>query len=183
VVIFINGSFGIGKTTVSRLLARQLPHSVLFDPEPIGVVLSRLIGMWQRVDDFQDLSIWRKASIQLICLICRLRGVVVVPMTFSNESYLRQFLTDVQRIDGEVIHFCLTAPLPIVRERLRSREIRRGPTEWQLRRSAECCEVHQLPGFAEHIPTEGRSPQQIVRDIIGRIRAHARTQKSRLPAA
>ena len=41
-VVFINGSFGIGKTTVARLLAAQLPNSSVFDPEHIGVVLSRL---------------------------------------------------------------------------------------------------------------------------------------------
>ncbi len=183
VVIFINGSFGIGKTTVSRLLVQQLPHSVLFDPEPIGVVLSRLIRTWRRVDDFQDLSIWRETSARLIGLMCRFRGAVVVPMASSNESYLRQFLTDVRQSGNEAFHFCLTAPLPIVRERLRSREIRRGPTEWQLRRSAECCEAHQRPEFAEHIATEGRSPQQITQEILGRTPAHARTQKSRLPTA
>jgi hypothetical protein len=177
VVIFINGSFGVGKSTVSRLLVKQLRRGVLFDPEPLGVVLARLIWIWRRVDDFQDLGIWRRTSIGLIGLICRLRGAVVVPMAFSNESYLRQFLTDVRRRDSETFHFCLTAPLPIVRQRLRSREIRRGPTEWQLRRSAECCEAHQRPEFAEHIATEGRSPQQIAHEIVGRIRACAQRQK------
>jgi hypothetical protein len=183
VVIFINGSFGIGKTTVSRLLVQQLPRSVLFDPEPIGVVLLRVIGMWRHVDDFQDLGIWRRSSIYLIRLISRLRGAVVVPMAFSNESYLRQFLTDVRRRDRETFHFCLTAPLPIVRERLGSRERRRGPTQWQLRRSAECCEAHRRPEFAEHIATEGRSPREIAQEVVERIRASARTQKSRVPAA
>lgn len=177
-VIFINGSFGIGKTTVSRLLVQQLPRGVLFDPELIGVVLLRLLGPWRRVDDFQDLGIWRKSSITLINLICRLRGVVVVPMAFSNESYLRQFLTDVRRRDSETFHFCLTAPLPIVRERLRSREARRGPTQWQLRRSAECCESHRRPEFAEHIATEGRSPREIAQEVVERIRAHARAKEA-----
>jgi AAA domain len=183
VVIFINGSFGVGKTTVSRLLVQQLPRSVLFDPEPIGVVLLRFIGRWRRVDDFQDLDVWRKSSIYLISLICRFRRAVVVPMAFSNEPYLRQFLTGVRRRDRETFHFCLTAPLSVVHERLRSRETRRGPTPWQLRRSAECCEAHQRPEFAEHIPTDGRSPPEIAQEVVSRISAYARTQNNRLPAA
>jgi cytidylate kinase len=81
-VVFINGSFGIGKTTVSRLLAQQLPHSTIYDPEFLGVVLQRIT----RVNDFQDLKTWRVLSPRIIRLVRRLRGTVVVPMTFSNVS-------------------------------------------------------------------------------------------------
>jgi hypothetical protein len=183
VVIFINGSFGIGKTVVSQLLVQQLRHSVLFDPEPIGVALLRLMRTWRRVDDFQDLNVWREISTHFIGFICRFRRSVVVPMAFSNEAYLRQFVTYVRERGNETFHFCLTAPLAIVQERLRSREIGNGPTEWQLRRSAECCEAHRRPEFAEHIATEARSPQQVVQEILGRLPAYARTQKSHLPAA
>jgi len=173
-IIFINGSFGVGKTTVSRLLVKLLPRSVLFDPEPIGVALLRLSRLWPGrtcADDFQDLSFWRAASIRSIGLVGRLRRVVVVPMAFSNATYLHQFLNAVRREDGDTFHFCLTAPLAVVRERLISREARCGPTEWQLRRSAECCEAHRGPDFAELVATEGRSPREVAADILERIRA------------
>jgi hypothetical protein len=180
-VIFINGSFGIGKTTVSRLLVQRLPHSVLFDPEPLGVVLLRMSSVWPsktRVDDFQDLAIWRAMSVRLLGLVCRLRRVVVVPMAFSNATYLGEFLSAARRRDGETFHFCLTAPLAVVRERLRSRELRRGPTEWQLRRAEECCTAHQRPEFGEAVPTEGRSPQAVAREILERVRAGASAGKA-----
>lgn len=178
-VIFINGSFGIGKTTVARLLVRQLEHSVLVDPEPIGVVLMQVTRAWRRVDDFQDLRLWRETSARLIDLLSRVRGAVVVPMAFTNVPYLRQFLTAARHRDRATFHFCLTAPLPVVRERLRAREIRGGPTEWQLRRSAECCEAHQSADFAEHIRTESRSPQDVAQEILARIGAHRETQARR----
>lgn len=170
-VIFINGSFGIGKTTVARLLVRQLAHGVLFDPEPIGVVLMGLTRTWRRVDDFQDLRIWRYTAAQLIGALSRVRGAVVVPIAFTNVSYLRELVSHARRRDGATFHFCLTAPLSVVRERLRARETPRGPSEWQLRRSAECCEVHGAPEFAEQIATEARSPHEIAQEILGRIRA------------
>jgi len=185
-VIFINGSFGVGKTTVARWLVQQLPHSVLFDPEPIGVVLLHLARIWPsatRANDFQDLRIWRKTSIRLLGVICRLRRVVVVPMAFSNASYLRDFLSAARRRDGETFHFCLTAPLAAVRERLGSRDVRRGPTEWQLRRSEECCEAHRRPEFAELVSTEGRSPQEVAQDILARIRACVDTVEPQRHAA
>jgi thymidylate kinase len=40
-VIFVNGSSGVGKTTVARLLTRRLPRSTLFDPEPLGAPRNR----------------------------------------------------------------------------------------------------------------------------------------------
>jgi len=181
-VIFINGAFGVGKTTVARLLVQQLPQGTLFDPEPIGVVLSRLLGMWPfrpRPDDFQDLRLWRATSIRLIRLIRRFRGAVVVPMAFSNVAYLCQFLRHVRRRDSETFHFCLTASHATVRERLNEREGRRGPSEWQLRRSAECCLVHEQPEFAEHIATEGRPPHEVAEDILTRILSCKANRKKR----
>src|SRR5437667_342963 len=41
-LIFLNGAFGIGKSTVARDVRRQLPKTVIFDPERIGFVLRRL---------------------------------------------------------------------------------------------------------------------------------------------
>jgi len=40
----VNRAFGVGMTTVARLLRRRLAPAVLFDPEPIGIVLQRLPG-------------------------------------------------------------------------------------------------------------------------------------------
>lgn len=165
-VIFVNGSFGVGKTTVARLLVQRLPGSALFDPEPPGVGLQRLLRPFRRVDDFQDLRAWRLWSIRLIRALRGLRSTIVVPMAFSNEEYLRQFVTQIGRGDAETLHFCLTAPLAVVQQRLRQRAGPRGPTDWQLRRAAECCSEHQRPEFAVHVPTENRSPPQIADEIL-----------------
>jgi hypothetical protein len=36
VIIWINGGFGAGKTTLPEELHRRLPDAVLFDPEDVG---------------------------------------------------------------------------------------------------------------------------------------------------
>jgi broad-specificity NMP kinase len=40
-IVVINGSFGVGKTTVAKLIRRSLPGSAIYDPEWVGFVLRR----------------------------------------------------------------------------------------------------------------------------------------------
>ena len=170
-VIFINGSFGVGKTTVARVLARELERSAVLNPEPFGVLLShvsRLLPLAVRTDDFQDLAAWRSLSARAIRFAHRFRGTIVVPMAFSNLSYLNGFLSHLRGRGIPTLHFCLVAPYAVVLERMRSRQ-EDGPTPWQLRRSAECCDAHGAPEFAEQISTVGRSAEDVAREIAARV--------------
>ena len=40
-IIWINGAFGAGKTTLADELGGRLPDAVLFDPEYVGYILRR----------------------------------------------------------------------------------------------------------------------------------------------
>ena len=160
-ILFLNGAFGIGKTTVARALVDRLPRAVLFDPEPLGVALQRLC----RVDDFQDLAVWRRLTVLLIRCVRVFRSNVVVPMAFSNVAYLDELRERVSRFEPDVLHFCLVAPFDVVRERLRTRGANAG--EWELRRARECCDAHGDPCFAMQIDAT-RDPSTIVEDLLGR---------------
>jgi adenylylsulfate kinase-like enzyme len=39
VIIWLNGSFRAGKTTLAEELHRRLPDAVVFDPENVGLML------------------------------------------------------------------------------------------------------------------------------------------------
>lgn len=176
-IIFLNGAFGIGKTTVARLLRDRLPGSAIFDPELFGMVLQRLPrwipGSGRGTDDFQDLARWRRGNIGAMRLAHAFRSTLIVPMAFSNLDYLREFLDGAERFDPAIRHFCLTAPLAVVRERIEQRAGRGRAVDrsWQLRRAAECCSAHQAPEFAEHVATEHRTPEDIALEIDRRIRS------------
>jgi hypothetical protein len=175
VVVFVNGAFGVGKTTVARRLRAGLPGSALFDPEWVGLVLRRLPA-WlplegRGTDDFQDLPLWRRGSLRGIRLVRGLRETVIVPMAFSNLAYLCELTSGVRRFDPDVRHFCLTAPYDVVRSRLEGRGLdpARASSAWQLRRAAECCEAHRAPEFAEHVATERRSAEEVAAAIRARL--------------
>jgi deoxyadenosine/deoxycytidine kinase len=39
VIIWLNGGFGAGKTTLAEELHRRLPEAVVYDPEDVGLML------------------------------------------------------------------------------------------------------------------------------------------------
>jgi deoxyadenosine/deoxycytidine kinase len=39
VIVWLNGGFGAGKTTLAEELHRRLPDAVVYDPEDVGLML------------------------------------------------------------------------------------------------------------------------------------------------
>ena len=154
-ILLLNGSFGIGKTTVARALATRLPRAVVLDPELIGMVLQRLT----RAADFQDLRLWRRLTIVALRVVRVFRRNVIVPMAISDVAILEEIR---RGLGKDVMHVCLVAPIAAVRERLRRRGKDAG--EWELRRAAECCVAHQRTEFAMQIDAN-RPVSEIVDEI------------------
>jgi hypothetical protein len=78
-VVIINGSFGVGKTTVARGLKRRIAGSAIYDPEWAGLVIQRLPS-WihlsgRGTNDFQDVDLWRSSVVTGIRLFGGLRVV------------------------------------------------------------------------------------------------------------
>lgn len=167
--ILLNGSFGIGKTTVARLLADQLSAASIYNPERVGYVLRRLppwlLGRAKQPDDFQDLWLWRYLIVRGARHAHRRAPIVIVPMAFSNQAYLDGFC-DALSADAPVRTACLVAPLSIVRERLHARAHAENASvsEWQIRHSEECCDAHTSASFGYPVNAI-RRPQDIVDEI------------------
>src|SRR4051794_18396746 len=124
-VLFINGAFGVGKTTVAQSLKGRLPNSIIFDPEKIGFLLRRL-PRWAPLNghgsgDYQDMPLWRELSTHGIRLARLGWRHILVPMAFTNLACFKSIAEGVAKSDPDVRHFCLVAPLEVVRERLLKR--------------------------------------------------------------
>jgi predicted kinase len=164
VIILLNGAFGIGKTTVARLLVPRLGRAVLFNPEIIGSALQRTARVFGRdVYDFQDLPSWRRLTVAALRVTRMFFPTVVVPMAFSNAAYLREIRDGISRFEPDVFHFCLVAPVEVVHDRLRGR----GDDAWPYKRAAECCLAHASDEFATHVAAD-RDPRVIAAEIVER---------------
>jgi hypothetical protein len=167
VILLLNGAFGSGKTTVARLIVRRLRRAALYDPELIGVALQRSARLFAwHVGDFQDLRIWRRLTIGALRVMHLFWPNVIVPMAFSNAAYLEEIRDGIGGFEPRVFHFCLIAPLDVIHDRLQRRNVNPTDADWQLRRAAECCEVHQQQEFATQVLTTDRDAIDIANEIV-----------------
>jgi len=173
VYLLINGAFGIGKTTVARLLKAATTGAAIHDPERAGFILRRLpawvIGEPRQPDDYQNLAIWRRMAVSGARRAHRRAGPVIMPMAFSDPGWFGEVVGGLAA-DAPVRVFCLTAPLVVVRERIERRAAaeRWADTDWVLRRAEECCAAHAEGAFGELVDATP-SPEAIVADLQARL--------------
>src|SRR5262245_55127832 len=175
-IVLINGSFGVGKTTIAKLLRNSLPGSAIYDPEWVGFVLRRL-PKWIKLkgagsEDYQDIVLWRRSAVAGVRLF-RLfaSGPIIVPMAFSRRDYFDEIITGIERLDSEVRVLCVQADLGNVKKGLVERGAKiEGPgAGWIARRIIECVEAHHDSHFGEPVDTEGRAASEVTEEIIKKL--------------
>ena len=93
-IIWINGSFGIGKTSTAELLKNELDKSIIYDPEEIGGFLSSMFN--HEKDDFQDYELWRILNSDILKYMCSVYEIVIVPMTITNKNYYDEIINQLK---------------------------------------------------------------------------------------
>ncbi|MCD0483793.1 NUDIX hydrolase [Streptacidiphilus sp. ASG 303] len=88
-IVWVNGTFGAGKTGACRELTALLPGSVLFDPELVGSGLLAVLPGHRTagVADVRDLPSWRLLVPEVAAaLLAEVPGPLVVPMTLLRQD-------------------------------------------------------------------------------------------------
>ncbi|WP_327005211.1 ATP-binding protein [Dactylosporangium sp. NBC_01737] len=129
-IVWINGPFGVGKTTLTKELCRRDPKARAFDPERIGWVLQRTVGRL-RHGDYQDLPAWRSAIITAAAWQARGADPLIVPMTVLRGPILREIFGGLRGRGHEVRHLLLDVSAPVLIERVENDDDD-GPQAWRL---------------------------------------------------
>ena len=126
-IIWLNGGFGAGKTTLAEELRRRLPDAVVYDPEDVGLML------WKWVPpngDFQHLPSWRDLVVATALSLRRHHAeTLIVPMSLIRDAYRAEILDGLADAGEEVLHVFLEADAGVLRERLDARVTHPGK-EW-----------------------------------------------------
>ena len=131
-LLWLNGTFGAGKTTTARAVVARSESLRIFDAEHVGYMLmANLQGI--EVSDFQDLSAWRK----LVPIVARQLEVasgqqLVVVQTVLNRGYWAELRAGLAEEGIDVLHVVLDIERQELVRRIESDENDPGAMQWRL---------------------------------------------------
>lgn len=164
-IIFINGPFGVGKTTLAEKLVEQIPNSLLFDPEEIGYMLCKVVAPVEKPYDFQDLPMWRTLVVATAqTLRQNYQRTLIMPMTIWQLPYFEEVVGELHHIEPSLYHFCLTANYSTLEKRLSDRSA--NVQAWCSERNEKALTAFQSEIFAQHIATDKKSSDEILAEIL-----------------
>lgn len=162
-IIWLNGAFGAGKTQTAYALRRRLPGSCVFDPENAGYFLRANLPPALRPADFQDLSLWRALTVDMLRFLAeRHAGDVIVPMTITSRAYYDEVIGRLSE-EYHVRHFILWAERATLQKRLASRL--EGRRSWAALQMDRCLRAFEEDITEQRLPTDGLSVGQVVEQV------------------
>jgi hypothetical protein len=161
VIVWLNGTFGAGKTTTSAILAASLPDARVFDSEKVGELLVPILKSVP-VRDFQDWPPWRGLVVHTATQILDfVGGTLVIPQTVLVERYWDEINTGLAAAGVPVRHFVLHAGSETLMQRIRDDTVM-PDSDWRK---------EHLPDYDRALPwlqrkgrlvdTDRRSPDEV----------------------
>lgn len=137
-IIWINGPFGVGKTTVTRQLLRARPALTMFDTEHVGFLLGPPLQQRKPVADFQDWVSWRRlVAATLVQLSDELGGDIVVPQTVVVEQYWAEITSALAEQDVAVRAFTLDVAPDEHERRIAADQVEAQAAGWRRQRRSD----------------------------------------------
>ena len=131
-IIWVNGTFGAGKTTTGLQLARRLANARHFDPEQVGYLLMRTLEDHE-FGDFQDLAPWRELVPVFAEKIARFTGQhLIAVQTVLREEYWRELTAGFERTPLDIFHVLLHVDSDVLAERIEADEALAVARQWRL---------------------------------------------------
>ena len=119
-IVWINGPYGGGKTTLVEELARRRPDAVVFDPEHIGFLLRQAVPV--PTGNFQDLPSWREIVVASVLSIHRHHAeLLLVPMTLICAGYRQEVFGALRTDEADLLEVFLEVPTDVLRRRIQRR--------------------------------------------------------------
>lgn len=169
-ILWINGSFGAGKTTVAYELERWLEKAFVYDPENIGYFLRKNAPEECKTSDFQDISLWREFNYQTLKWMEETYpGVILAPMTINREPYFDEIVSRLRTEGVEIRHIILSASRETLLKRLKKRSLGRlSREEFAVQAIEKSLDFFAFRPEEEKVVTDFLTVDQVVEQVAGR---------------
>lgn len=131
-IVWINGTHGVGKTTTAALVQNLIPDSRVFDAEKVGETLMDIRPGLPATDNFQHWAPWRPLVVETARRVLDYTGgTLVMPMTVLVEQYWREISSGLATYAIPVRHFVLHADPGALRARIQNDTVM-GPSTFRF---------------------------------------------------
>ena len=165
-IIWINGAFGSGKSSVAEAINKKLSNSFVYDPEQVGYFLwDNFPDEMKRKGNFQHIDIWREFNYKILRHIkANYDGVVIVPMTIYVKQYYNEIVGSLINEGIVIKSFILT----VKKTTIINRVVQRGgvPDGWEAQHIDTCLNAFETDIPGEKINAEENSIEEIASKII-----------------
>lgn len=132
-IVWVNGTFGAGKTTTGTLVADADPRLRVFDPEWVGYLLRANLSDLE-VTDFQHYPSWRRLVPVVMDEVVAVTGQQLVAIqSVLVEDYWHEILSGLRALGHEVLHVVLEADDTAIRRRIDADEVEARARDWRIR--------------------------------------------------
>ncbi|MFF7216159.1 AAA family ATPase [Streptomyces sp. NPDC008238] len=172
-IIWLNGTFGAGKTTTCAHLERLVPGAHVFDTEQVGFMLRHTLARAVPVRDFQEWPPWRALTVaSLAQLHGYLGGTLIVPQTVLVEEYWREIARGLEQSGLPVRHFVLHTDPATLTRRIEQDTVETGARQWRLDHLEEYAKaLPWLRAAATVVDTTAAPPEAVARRVADLTRA------------
>jgi hypothetical protein len=164
-IIWINGTYGAGKSVTAKAVADLVPDARIFDSVQVGALLRGTLGAPET--DFQDWVPWRRLVVETAAQILDYAGgTLVMPQTVLNRQYWDEFDSGLAVKRIPVRHFVLHGDRDTLVRRIENDR----STGWRLRH----VDVYEeaLPWLSqagELIDTSSSTVAEVAQEIADRV--------------
>ena len=131
-IVWLNGTFGVGKSATAAEVARIMPGSRVFDAETVGYMLMTILQD-QTFSDFQDLPPWRALVPVVTAEIERHTGQdLLAVQTVLSQAYWAELTGGFREQKLDVFHVLLEADPQVLAQRIEADEAERTARQWRL---------------------------------------------------
>lgn len=158
-IIFLNGSINAGKSTVARLLAKELPNTALLEIDALREMIA-----WMPIDEAVPINLENAVSVIRNFVKRGFDVIVPYPLSEKNYQYVMEGLKD---LGAEIHVFTLAPNLDVAQANRGEREI--TIQERDRIRHHYAIGIHNS-SFGEVIDNTDQSPEETARYILEKIR-------------
>lgn len=170
-VLWLNGTFGVGKSTTALHMLGMDATWHLFDPEWVGYMLrANLHGFEEK--DFQDYPAWRTLVPRVAHEISAHTGRdLLAVQTVMNIDYWRQIRSGLSALGMQPLHVLLDATSEALRARITADTADPGAEGWRLDHVTAYEKSREwMVASADHVvDTTSMAPEDVAAAVLGRV--------------